>query len=416
MALRWPVLLRPHPPVETDQIGDAMRRRDRVAITLIALPVLGVSVACSSSGGSSAATPSSSTSPASPASTAATTSNVAAAKAKVAALAESIKIDYSPGPLPGNPAGKKIDIVSNTTPTGIHSSNLFAQAAQLLGIKTQIVLVGNSAEQIANAFNQIVNQVDSSSVQGIIAGGIDPTAWQQQFNQLVAKHIPIVLYASTYNPAWNTKSVISIESVRTGVSAAAGDVVDWVTADSGGTANAVLFNVSGAPILQSVADAMNARFKAICPGCTLAEQNVDITSIGTSLPGEVVSYLQAHPATKYVLVEFGDMTTGVPQAINAAGITGVKIATTTATSTDLAYIKSGQEAVNFSYPLNYIAYVGADAVARGMLTGDMSYSGKWVMPVQLLDEANVNSPDFNSDGTSNPPGLEAYFKKLWNLK
>src|ERR1700722_7111430 len=110
-------------------------------MTLVALPLLGVSVACSSSGGSGASASSST----STANTAAQNSDVAAAKAEVAALAQPIKIDYAPGPPPGNPAGKKIDIVTNTTPTGIHNSNLFAQAAQLIGIKSQLVVVGNSA-------------------------------------------------------------------------------------------------------------------------------------------------------------------------------------------------------------------------------------------------------------------------------
>jgi ribose transport system substrate-binding protein len=390
-----------------------MRRRDRLIMTMIAIPlILGVSVACSSGGGSGASASSS----ASTANAAGTDSGVSAAKAEVAGLAQPIKITYAPGPLPGNPAGKTIDIVTNSTPTGMHGSALFAQAAHLIGIKTQVVVVGNSAEQIADAFNNIVSQAQSKAIQGIIAGGISPTAWQQQFNELTAMNIPIVLYANTYKPEWNTKSVISIESEKTGVSAAAADVADWVTADSDGKANAVLFNVPGQPILQSVDTAINARFEQICPTCTLATVNVDVTSIGTTLPGQVVSYLQGHPSTKYVLVEFGDMTTGIPQAINAAGITGVKIATTTAAATDLTYIKAGEEAVNFSYPLKYISYVGVDAIARGMLTGDMSYAGKWMMPVQLLDQADADSPDFNSDGTSNPPGLDAYFEKLWNAK
>src|SRR5262249_33706682 len=100
--------------------------------------------------------------------------SVAAAKARGTGLAGPIQIGYGPGPLPKGAAGKTIAVVSNQTATGRHSSELYAAAAQKLGLKVKTFAVGKSAEEVANAFDQIVAD---RSVEGLIVGSMDPGAW-----------------------------------------------------------------------------------------------------------------------------------------------------------------------------------------------------------------------------------------------
>jgi ribose transport system substrate-binding protein len=364
--------------------------------------------ACSSSTSSTAAAPVATTAHAS----GSTATSLASLQAIVAKLEQPITVNYNPGPLPGNPAGKKIDVVTNDTPTGIHNADLFVVDAKLLGIKTQEIIVGNSAEQIANSFDQIVSD---SSVNGVIVGGTNPSAWISQYNELVAKHIPIILYAATSNPAWDNTS-INILAGGVAVRAVAQYMADWVVADGGFHANTAIFNVPAAPILQGVTTDFTNHYKEICPTCSLDTETVALTAIGTTLPQQVASFLQAHPSVKYVVMDFSDMMNGVPAALQAAGISGVKFEAQTATSTDMQYIRQESETANFSYPLTFEAAVGVDAIARQMLGGAATAAKNWVMPVQLMNSSNVNGSTFVPDGSATVPGLDSFFKNLWKVK
>ena len=338
---------------------------------------------------------------------------VAAAQARIAEMAKPVTINYKPGPLPDGYRGKTIAVVSNQTATGRHSNELFTAAAGKLGITVKPFAVGSSAEEVANTFDQIVAD---ASIQGMIVGGVDPTAWNRQLQALQARNVPVVMYAVVNNPAWNTMTIVSIEAVHTGVGQAAEAAADWIIANSNGTADSVVFNVPSRPILTAVYDAFSKYYGKQCPGCKLDKSDVDAAGIGKTIPGAVVSYLQAHPKTKYAYFEFGDMITGVPQALKAAGITDIRLVSQAASGTNLTYIKAGDEAANFSYPLPLIAYVGVDALARGMTSGDMSVAAKWIMPVQLMTKENVGSGTFGTDGSTTPPGLDKYFEELWSEK
>ena len=44
--------------------------------------------------------------------------------------------------------------------------------------------------------------------------------------------------------------------------------------------------------------AFDAYYKQWCPGCGLSTMSVPLTSIGTTAPSLIVSYLRAHPEHK----------------------------------------------------------------------------------------------------------------------
>jgi ribose transport system substrate-binding protein len=389
-----------------------MQKSVRAASTAALAAVIGLTGACSSSSKSaSSPTTLAGSTTGSAGTTGSSGPSLASIQATVANLEKPITINYNPGPLPGNPAGKKIDVVTNSTSTGIHNSDLWVADAKLLGIQAHEVIVGNSAESIANSFNQIVAD---PSVNGVVVGGIDPSAYITEYNELVAKHIPIMLYAADNNPAWDNTS-INILAGGVAVKAVAQYMADWVVADGGLHADAAIFNVPSQPILQGVTTDFTDQYKQICPTCTLDTESVAITALGTTLPGQVASFLQAHPSVKYVVMDFGDMMSGVPAALQAAGISGVKFEAQTASSTDMQYIRQGSETANFSYPLTLEAAVGVDALAREMLGAPATAAKNWVMPVQLMNASNVNGSTFASDGSATVPGLSTYFDNLWKV-
>jgi ABC-type sugar transport system substrate-binding protein len=112
-------------------------------------------------------------------------------------------------------------------------------------------------------------------------------------------------------------------------------------------------------------------------------------------------------------LDFGDMLIGVPAAIKAAGISGVKFVTQSANAADEQNIKDGTEAANFSYPFSLLQHVVLDTMARAILGKSTAASKGWKFPVQLMVQSNVNGGTFNPDGTTITPNVTEFFKGIW---
>jgi ribose transport system substrate-binding protein len=342
--------------------------------------------------------------------------DVAGAKAEMQKLLKPVAVNYNPGPLGGSVAGKTVAIVADTTPSGRHAVDLVTQYAQELGLKTKTYNGGSSAEQLTNAMEQIVNDANAGKVDAVLVDGKPPTAWLPQFNALLAKKIPVGDWAIPDDPSYDDKLTTITQSLSTGTGDIEGYAVDWMIADANGPVNAVGFTIPSYPVLKVVGDAFKSEFQKRCPsseGCQVDLVNLDLAGLGSTMPGAIVSYLQAHPKVKYVFLDFSDMMIGVPAALKAAGITGVKFVSQSADQGTAANIRSGAESAEFTYPFALIYRVMLDALARAMLGKSTAASKGWKFPTQLMDKSNVDGGTFNPDGTTNPPGVQEFFKGIW---
>ena len=380
-----------------------------------AVAVVAAAVTALAACGSSSKAGGGATTPAGGSSSSSNGLDIAGAKAEMQKLMQPVSINYNPGPLGGSVAGKTLAIVADTTPTGRHTVDLVTQWAKELGLKTKFYDGGSSAEQTTNALEQVVNDVNRKAVDALLVDGKPPTQWLPQFNALNDKHIPIGIYAIPDDPSYNDKITSLTESPATGVADITGYAVDWMIQDANGPVNAVVFSIPSYPVLKAETDAFQKNFAQKCPtsaGCQVAVQDLDLKGIGTTMPGSVVSYLQAHPNVKYAFLDFGDMMIGVPAAMKAAGLSGVKFTSLSANADDIANIKAGTESANFAFPFSLIFHVALDTLARGMLGKDTSAAKGWKLPTQLMVQSNVDT--FNADGTTEAPGVTDFFKGIWS--
>ncbi|WP_424810326.1 sugar ABC transporter substrate-binding protein [Rhodococcus sp. 27YEA15] len=336
--------------------------------------------------------------------------NVQEAKANTEKNMQPPTINYNPGPLPGNPAGKHVTAVIPTTAKGQTNVALFQQTAGILGINLTIKQVGTSAEEITNTFDEIANDKD---LDGLYVNSRDPSLWQPQFDRIAARNIPIVLGAITDDPAWTPRSVNVLSADRVVVNST-NDAADWMVADSNGTGESVVFTIPVQLALAKIADAYTDRVKSTCPGCSTERVDVKgFSAIGKDLPGTLVSYLQSHPDVKYVYMAFSDMVTGVPDALRSAGIRDVKVASQSAAAANIQYIRDGGQAADVAFTHPFVAYVIMDTLSRGMLGGSMKAADEWMMPIQLLTSENIGSAVVNDDGSVAVAGLNEHFLELW---
>jgi ribose transport system substrate-binding protein len=187
---------------------------------------------------------------------------------------------------------------------------------------------------------------------------------------------------------------------------------DYFIADSKGKGNVLLVNQPQLTILSQMVNAAQKEIKQNCPGCQSSVVNTTLAQLdaGTTVPA-VVAALQKDPNAKYVIDGDGVFLTGLPAALQAAGITGVKEISNNGGVQDSQNVASGTEAADMVFPGIILGWSLVDSAARysehtKIIPGDGG------LPVQLFVKSNVGTPQANYN---EPNNYAALYKKLWHV-
>jgi hypothetical protein len=131
--------------------------------------------------------------------------------------------------------------------------------------------------------------------------------------------------------------------------------------------------------------------------------------VGATATNAIVSYLRSHPKVNYVVPCLGSLfSSGLPQALAAAGIKNVKIIANGPGLTDYAYIASNQELGTLNFPYGEVAFDQTDAIARyyaGMPQIQDPPLPKWFVTKKTLPSSTAFFP--------NDANFQAQFAALW---
>ncbi len=359
--------------------------------------------ACSSSGSSSG-----STSSATASSGSANGANIAAAKAYQAQFLGSPTSIGISTPLNSKPAtGKLIVGLDSGSGSAVVLAKYWAQAAADLGWKYKDLSSGTTpaTQQAAMASAIQLNPA------GIVTSGIPTSTLTTQLALAASKGIWVNSSADT-SPASGAMFDTSIASpaqlAQWGKMVAA-----YVVVQSNGKAVVQEFTLPIFPILVDFDTAFDAAIKVWCPACKVTTTPQLGSAIGTTTPSAVVSAVTRDPSTNWLIFDLGDLATGVPAALSAAGLHGLHIGGLTADTPNIAGLKNGTEDVWTAYSLPIVAYRQIDSMARkfeGMPTLNAA------LPTQLMTQQNVNSLVVDSQG--NYVGVANYrsqFLTLWHV-
>jgi hypothetical protein len=336
-------------------------------------------------------------------------------KAAKAFVAEYDKVPTDIGvsqPLGGNVAslrGKTIVWMEPGVPVGAAQAPPMKAAATALGMNFKTINLGATPDTVTAGFNALISMNPLPAA--VLTSGYDTTMYSAQLKVLEAHKIPLV--------AWGVSETTGEDDIVANLIPAQDQALhgetlaDWAIADSEGKGSVVFFKDPDFNFFQPFVAAYQKAFSDNCPACAMAMQNVDTTAIGTTMPSIVVSYLQAHPQTKYVEMEFGDMMIGVPAALKAAGITGVKTSETSGFTTNFQYIDADEQTMDVGLPLGLLAWKGVDTAARAILGESVAPDLANTLPQQILTKAdltwNINQP------WPGVPNYQAQFEKLWGV-
>ena len=188
-------------------------------------------------------------------------------------------------------------------------------------------------------------------------------------------------------------------------------IADEFISLSNGKGNGVVVHVPAYPILDSFTDGFYAEVKALCPGCKTTEVDVPITDIANgTLDNDVIAALQRDPSAKYVIFDDGPWADGFPQALQKAGLSGLKIMGEASDADGIAGLKNGTETAWTGFQASFDSYEVMDAMFRDSEHMKIPYTAEDTQPTQLIIKANAGSPNWGL-----PANALSQYEKLWHL-
>ena len=334
-------------------MNSSSRTSRRTALASLVLAASTVLAACGSSDSSSGGSGSGSSSD----------SGVATAKAQVADVSTA---PTSPGidqPIDASTLKGKTVVYLECAIVNckIHADAL-KKAFAPLGITLKAIDSGLSPESFKNALTTAA----SLKPDGVISDAIPASIAQGPIDAMAADGIPVVsIVAPDLKLGPKVANVMGAPYMdRQGASLA-----NWTTADSGGNAKVLYLNDTTLSFSPFALKGLNNAYKKNCPGCEVKVLGTNSGEIGTALPNKISSFLQAHPDVKYLVGEYCAMFTGVPGALSAAGINGIKTICASPTQIDQQSMQAGQETAGIFNSNEAMSWYAADTVARLMSGG-----------------------------------------------
>jgi ribose transport system substrate-binding protein len=350
---------------------------------------------------------------------------VAAAKQKVAELMKPTTHYTPPGPPVKNVkslAGKTVWYIPITEKVEFFQA-VTGGLKTALG-KAGVKLRSCSGEANPSATAACMNQAVDARAGAIVLDAIPVAVAAQAFEAAKASDIPVLVTDQNPPPPGAPGAVKGIGDDKLAYAPFGAEdlqqgVADWIIADSNGTANVLVTELTDSPSTQQwIQQGALAEYKKLCPGCETNTVKINIASL-QQVPSAVSSALVSHQDTDYVQPQFDAVAQPVQQGVQQAGFANkVKAASATGLLAGLQQVKQ-QGFIKADMGIDY-AYQGwaiSDEVFRMML-GQPPVEEK--VPQRLFTKENIGSIQLTpqAEATGEWYGSTAFtdmFTKLWGL-
>jgi ribose transport system substrate-binding protein len=225
-----------------------------------------------------------------------------------------------------------------------------------------------------------------------------------------AAKVPIILGADF--PISYSNTILGDPSGAASETAAAKVLAAWFVADSDGQGKALFENATSFPILKVFVDAFETQVATMCAACKV--KIVPVTAADISSNGvipKVVAAARSNPDYKYIFFDNGSFGDGIVSALNAAGLSNMRIGGRSIDSVGAAALKAGTEQAWTGESYYLLGESLVDLAARH-IEGAGGTSDDDVIPVQLLTKNNINNVVGNFNA---PTDSLAQFESLWHV-
>lgn len=318
------------------------------------------------------------------------------------------------------PEGKTVYYVQCSVPVCAEIAIGVEAAAKAIGWDYQTVSHQDTPETVAQAFETAI----AAEPDVVLTSG-NPREWfQEQLTTLESAGVPVVAWSipEGYEPG----DGISVNLLTNDDYYFYGVLMADYAAVTSQTKQIMFVGLPVFPVLSTVQQGFQDEISRVCPDCQVEVFEAALTDLGTNLPGQVVSKLQANSQLDFVAYAFGGMLFGVPDALADAGLADqAKAISQAGGPLNFGFIANGQHQVaEVALASELLGWRAIDAAAR-ILAGqgpgsatppaqaavpghpDILVNG---LPLQILERDSIGDP------TALWPGVEGFqdqFTALW---
>jgi ribose transport system substrate-binding protein len=194
----------------------------------------------------------------------------------------------------------------------------------------------------------------------------------------------------------------------------------WAINDSDGKANILGVNTPEFPVLADMTQWFKDELTGLCGECSYEELPVTVEDLGAGKVGsKVASALQKNPDINYVFYSFTDVATGVPEALQAAGLSEkVKQVGAVANSALLKEIGGTQEAWTIQGQ-QAMGWTLVDTAAR--LANGEKLPASYQKEIEVMPSYVISTPEqveelaSTGDTWTGPGDFAKQYEELWQL-
>jgi ABC-type sugar transport system substrate-binding protein len=297
--------------------------------------------------------------------------------------------------------GKTMAVIVTDVPVLAEFYKAISGAAAEIGWKVERIDQGATPQGFPQAYDRAIQLKPDL----VVGSGLPRDYFDKQLTQLAQMNIPVIEWSSGIAPV-EGKLWTAVDDPLYQTSGM--QLSEFVAADSNMAAKVVAYNVPQYKMPAVMLDTMSKYLPTTCKGCSFDAQDAGVSDVG-QLGSKVTGYVQSHPDTNYVLCGFGDLCTGVGQALKAAGLANVKVVTRDGSSTNFGAIKSGSEFGTTGLSITQTGWQIVD-LAQRIVNGDDTSLTR-LAPQQIVTK--ISDPSSPLIGAV--PDFKTQYRTLWLL-
>jgi len=260
--------------------------------------------------------------------------------------------------------------------------------------------------------NSAMQQAVDAGADFIAVSGQPISAMETALAAAKAKNIPVFAMFGE-NEIDVDKGIVGVVGGLNQTAANAQNISDFMISDSNGDGKFLLVNLPDFTILQYAEKQTTDWLDKNCTSCKYDKLETTIADLtGGNVPGQVVSYLQAHPDITNVNLAIGDLATGLPEALKAAGLDSkVHLSGGVPNVPQMQSLLDKTSSAWKALPRVSAAWQMVDAMARYDQKMDVAVDAV-VTPAPIFTQDNAPTPAADYAGV---PGYEDQWKALWGV-
>ncbi|WP_167132564.1 sugar ABC transporter substrate-binding protein [Paramicrobacterium chengjingii] len=283
-------------------------------------------------------------------------------------------------------------------------------AAKTAGVKVQAC----DGQGTPTAISACISQATKANAAGIILDGFSYDMAANAIDSAQSAGVPVVIsnqLADDDHPTSDTFSYVGTAGTPQMTALA-----QWITLDSGGSANVLINESTDGESQIAYVEAGIKQFETDCPECVVEVNKISSANF-QEIPSSTSSALLKNPDTDYLIVEFAEYLQPTQKGVQQSSNTGLNVVAGASALSTLKLVESGGIKAATAQAAGYQGWVDLDAIFRLVEGQDVP---EYEIPSRLFTPETIGDIDLTQAAEQSgewfgPTTFTDDFASLWGL-